>query len=113
MAVRQLAELGYHVREADSAHAAIEAIAVDAKVDVLFTDVIMPGGTDGRQLADVVMRRRPHIKALLTLCFPGSVVDGGCELVPKVPLLNEPYRKDQLARALGEVIERASGESSA
>ncbi len=88
MAVRQLAELGYRVREADSAHAAIEAIAVDAEVDLLFTDVIMLRGMDGRQLADVVMRRWRHIKALLTSGFAGNVVDGGRELAPKVPLLN-------------------------
>jgi PAS domain S-box-containing protein len=111
VAVRQLAELGYRVREAESAHAAIEAIAVDAAVDVLFTDVIMPGGMDGRRLAEIVMRRWPHIKALLTSGFPGSVVDAGRDPATQVPLLSKPYRKDQLARALREVIERKAGAS--
>ncbi|MGO8917566.1 MAG: PAS domain S-box protein [Stellaceae bacterium] len=111
VAVRQLAELGYRVREADSAHAAIEAIAVDAAVNVLFTDVIMPGGMDGRQLAEIVARRWPHIKALLTSGFPGSMVNGGRELAAKVRILSKPYRKDQLARALREVIERETGGS--
>ena len=109
VAVRQLTDLGYRVREADSAHAAIEAIAVDPAVNVLFTDVIMPGGMDGRQLAEIVARRWPHIRALLTSGFPGSMIDGGRELASKVKLLSKPYRKDQLARALREIIDRESG----
>ena len=113
VAVRQLAELGYRVREADGAHAAIEAIAADDAVDVLFTDVIMPGGMDGRQLADVVARRWPHIKPLLTSGFPGSVVDSGRGFASQMPLLSKPYRKDQLARALRKVIERETGEPPA
>jgi signal transduction histidine kinase/CheY-like chemotaxis protein len=105
VALRQVAELGYRVREAASAQAALESIALDPAVDLLFTDVVMPGGMDGRQLAEIVRRRWPHIKVLLTSGFPGSVVSTE-KAGP--PLLNKPYRKDELARALREVLERGA-----
>jgi CheY-like chemotaxis protein len=106
VALRQLVELGYRVREAASAQAALESIALDPAVDVLFTDVIMPGGMDGRQLAEIARRRWPHIKVLLTSGFPGRVLAGG---KTNAPLLSKPYRKEQLARALRELIESGAG----
>ena len=105
IAVRQVAELGYRVREAENAQAAIAAIAADPAVDVVFSDVIMPGGMDGRQLAERVTARWPQVRALLASGFPGTMVGVG-ELAPGVRLLDKPYRKEQLARALRDVIER-------
>ena len=108
VALRQLAELGYRAREAESAQAALESLALDPAVDVLFTDVIMPGGMDGRQLAEIARRRWPHLKVLLASGFPGSLVAGrGGATLPR--LLSKPYRKEQLARALRDAIEDGSG----
>ncbi|HZB93765.1 MAG TPA: PAS domain-containing protein [Stellaceae bacterium] len=108
MAVRQLGELGYRVDEAENATQAIEMIARDAAIDLLFTDVVMPGGMDGRQLADVVTARWPHIKVLLTSGFPGTMIQRS-DPGPGVKLLNKPYRRDQLARALRDALERGDG----
>jgi CheY-like chemotaxis protein len=105
MAVRQIAELGYRVREAQHAQEALEAIARDPGVELVFTDVVMPGGMDGRQLADIVTTRWPQIKVLLTSGFPGSMV-GGLDRSAGVNLLSKPYRKDQLARAMRDVLDR-------
>ena len=105
MAVRQLGELGYRVREAENAPQAMEMLARDPAIDLLFTDVVMPGGMDGRQLADRVAARWPRVKVLLASGFPGSVVSGG-GLARGAHLLSKPYRREQLARALREAIER-------
>ena len=107
LAARQLAELGYRVREAENARQALDAMARDPAVDVLFTDVVMPGGMDGRELAARVTQRWPHITALLTSGFPGRMI-GGREKRHGALLLNKPYRRDQLARALREALERSS-----
>jgi two-component system, cell cycle sensor histidine kinase and response regulator CckA len=107
VAVRQLGELGYRVRDAENGQQAIEALERDPAVDVLFTDVIMPGGMDGRELADLVAARWPAIKALLASGFPGTL--GDLDLVRGAKLLNKPYRREELAQALRELIERDRG----
>jgi DNA-binding NtrC family response regulator len=97
---RQLAELGYRVVEAEHAEAAMAILAGDDPVDVLFSDVVMPGTMDGLDLAREATRSRPALKVLLTSGFPGV---GGA--VPRTvnspfPLLTKPYRHDELARAI-------------
>lgn len=110
VALRQVAELGYRVREAENAAVALDLLAVEPAVDVVFTDVVMPGGIDGLQLARTVHARWPRIKVLLTSGFPGSTVSRSQDLAQAMHLLGKPYRKDQLARALREVLDRP-GES--
>jgi CheY-like chemotaxis protein len=109
LAARQIEELGYRVREAENAQQALEALALDAAVDVLFTDIVMPGGMDGRQLAALAAARWPRIKVLLTSGFPGRM-HGGSEQRHDAQLLNKPYRRDQLARALRDAIERKAAD---
>jgi PAS domain S-box-containing protein len=106
VAVRQIAELGYRVREAENAAVALEILAAEPAVDVVFTDVVMPGGIDGLQLARTVLARWPRVKVLLTSGFPGSTVNRGRDLAQSMHLLGKPYRKDQLARALRDVLDR-------
>src|SRR5207244_4132002 len=62
----QLHDLGYHVVAAPDGPSALRALAEIDQVDLLFTDVIMPGGLDGAQLAHEVHRRRPGLKVLFT-----------------------------------------------
>jgi signal transduction histidine kinase/ActR/RegA family two-component response regulator len=107
VAVRQLVEMGYRVQEAENAAQAIERLEAEPTIDVLFTDVVMPGGIDGVQLARVVLARWPQIRVLLTSGFPGSTVNRGHPLGQSTRLLSKPYRKDQLARALREILDRA------
>jgi CheY-like chemotaxis protein len=109
VAVRQLAEMGYGVQEAASGAEAIERLEADPAIDVLFTDVVMPGGIDGVQLARTVLARWPRVRVLLTSGFPGSTVNRGRGLGPSMRLLSKPYRKDQLARALREILDRPDG----
>ncbi len=65
--------------------------------DLLFTDVIMPGGMTGRQLADEVAKRRPGTKVLYTSGYTDNAIVHQGRLDPGVLLLTKPYRKSQLA----------------
>jgi CheY-like chemotaxis protein len=102
---RQLHELGYRVLEAENASAAL-AILEKERVDLLFTDVVMAGGMSGIDLADHARQQWPGIKVLITSGFPDAKFngngDGNGRGGPSVParLLNKPYRKEDLARAL-------------
>jgi CheY-like chemotaxis protein len=69
-------------------------------VDLLFTDVIMPGGMNGRQLADEARRRRPGLKVLFTSGYTENAIVHHGRLDPGVLLLPKPYRKSDLARML-------------
>ena len=103
--VRQLKELGYTVREADGAQAALDIIDSPATIDLLFTDVIMPGGMNGKELAVEALRRRPDLPVLFTSGFPGTSQDGGIRFDEHDVLLSKPYRRQQLARAVREMLD--------
>jgi nitrogen-specific signal transduction histidine kinase len=96
VAVRQLTGLGYAVIEADSAEAALGQLAT-TPVSVLFTDVVMPGGMNGFELAQHARTTQPDIKLLLTSGFPEQSIDPP---TTGARLLNKPYRVEDLARAL-------------
>jgi signal transduction histidine kinase/ActR/RegA family two-component response regulator len=104
-AVRQLTELGYQVREAESAAAAMAVLCSEDELDLLFTDVVMPGAMDGLDLAYQATRLRPNLKILLTSGFPaGYGVDRHIESRP-FRLLNKPYGNDELARTMREILD--------
>jgi PAS domain S-box-containing protein len=96
--LRQLRELGYRVLECDSAVAALEVLPREP-VDVLFTDIVMPGGLDGLELARTARERWPELKIVLTSGFPQSRLDER-GLLGSLQLLSKPYRKEDLAAAL-------------
>ena len=104
VAARQLKELGYRVLVARDAASALTAMERE-KVDVLFTDVVMPG-LDGVGLAREVSERWPRIKILLTSGFPETKFGNDPAIAsPSVRLLTKPYRKDELGRVLREVLD--------
>jgi CheY-like chemotaxis protein len=79
---------------------AVEAIAIaesGAKFDLLFTDVIMSGAMNGRQLADEMAKRRPGIKVLFTSGYTENAIVHHGRLDPGVLLLAKPYRNAELA----------------
>jgi CheY-like chemotaxis protein len=109
---RQLAGLGYHVREAEHAAAALEVLSSEDRLDLLFTDVVMPGTMDGLDLAFEAVRLRRDLRVLLASGFPG--VRGTDERISgcPFPLLNKPYPQDDLARAVREVLDRNAGQAA-
>jgi signal transduction histidine kinase/ActR/RegA family two-component response regulator len=106
VAVRQLKELGYKVLEADDAQLALATLE-SAKVDVLFTDIVMPGGKTGFELAEIAKERWPSLRVVLTSGFPDARINGnGMRLATR--LLNKPYRKQDLARAVREALDNSA-----
>jgi len=104
--VAQLKEFGYEVIEADNAQAALEKLDGNEKVDLLFTDIVMPGGINGKELADKARAMHPNLKVLFTSGFPGAGLNDNIEFAEDEILLSKPYRKRDLALAIGKVLAR-------
>ena len=102
--VRQLKDLGYRILEAEDGPAAL-MILNSEPVDLLFTDVVMPGGMSGFDLARTVLARWPGMKALITSGFPELEPGDDSAVAGKLRRLTKPYRRDDLANALREVLE--------
>lgn len=99
----QLGSLGFQLVEADSAVSAIQLLERGAHVDLLFTDVVMPGGISGIDLANQVQQRWPHIRVLFTSGFTGG--HGGTHTLPAgAQLLKKPYRQYDLLAKICDVM---------
>jgi CheY-like chemotaxis protein len=108
--MRQLAELGYRAVEAEDAATALALLKTE-KIDLLFTDIVMPGGVDGVKLARLAIDGWPRVKVVLTSGFPGASINGNLgPLAASARLLSKPYRKDELARALCDALNGARRE---
>jgi PAS domain S-box-containing protein len=100
-----LSDLHYRAIEAGDAAEALERLEAGAPVDLLFTDIVMPGGLDGRQLAQQVRERWPEVRVLFTSGFPDHLrrVAGAEGL--DFPLLAKPYSIDELTRAVRRALD--------
>jgi signal transduction histidine kinase/CHASE3 domain sensor protein len=94
----QLQSLGYKTLVAADSRAALALLENDQPFDLLFTDVVLPGGMSGRQLADKVAKRRPGVKILYTSGYAEDAIVHHGRLDEGVRLLTKPYRKSQLAK---------------
>jgi signal transduction histidine kinase/CheY-like chemotaxis protein len=108
MAVESLEELRYKVVVARDAREALEHLNGDGRIDILFSDVVMPGGMNGAQLAVEARQLRPELKVLLTSGYVGEL--GADQVVGEdLPLLTKPYRRDELAQKLRVVLGAGPG----
>jgi PAS domain S-box-containing protein len=98
--VTQVESLGYTTFEAANAAEALKLIDGNPTIDLLFTDVIMPGTMNGRLLADEALRRRPALRTLYTSGYTENAIVHHGRLDSGVLLLAKPYRKSELARML-------------
>jgi PAS domain S-box-containing protein len=105
----QLQSLGYKTIAAPDGKTALELIAAGQPFDLLFTDVVIPGGMSGRDLADEVARLRPGVKVLYTSGYTDNAIVHHGKLDDGVLLLTKPYRRNQLA----EMIRKALGGGAA
>ena len=96
-ATETLRELGYLVIEADSGAAALEALRSHPEIDLLFTDVVMPGGMNGRQLADEALQLQPALKVLFTTGYTRNAIVHHGRLDPGIELIGKPYSFHALA----------------
>jgi signal transduction histidine kinase len=111
--VRQLVELGYRVLEAQDASTAQAILKTGDEVNLLFTDVVMPGEMDGIGLAEWAITQRPGLPCLLTSGF--SDFSGGERRLETLgfQLLNKPVSREELAHAIREALDRSRLSGSA
>jgi PAS domain S-box-containing protein len=102
--VMSLSELGYRVLQAADAEAALSILRSDHRVDLLFTDVVLPGRT-GRVLADESAIARPGLKVLFTTGYSRNAIVHHGRLDAGVRLLQKPFTFDQLASRVREVLD--------
>ncbi len=96
--------LGYRVVLASSGEQALEVLASDASIDLLFSDVVMPGGMDGFELVERARRLYPGLKALLTSGYSEKVLEQRSRPGVPVAVLAKPYRHQELAQAVERVL---------
>jgi DNA-binding NtrC family response regulator len=101
---RIFASLGYHILEAENARMATD-ILVDChdEINLVFSDIVMPGDNNGRDLVQHVQANYSHIKVLLTSGFEKTMSNSTQEEHNQVPVLKKPYTKEDLVSALEEL----------
>jgi PAS domain S-box-containing protein len=102
--IRQLHDLGYETVEAESGGQALEFASDGLEFDLLLTDVVMPGGMTGYQLADELRSDRPNLRVLFTSGYTELAASSGSP-ARSDPLLSKPYRKQDLGRAVRAVLD--------
>jgi PAS domain S-box-containing protein len=107
-AIEILIELGYSVLSAANATIALEIIDAGHDIDLLFTDIVMPGGINGRQLADEAMRRRPGLKVLFTTGYTRNAIVHQGRLDPGVEMIGKPFTFQELGARLRALLDRNS-----
>jgi PAS domain S-box-containing protein len=108
----QIQSLGYQTLSAANAAEALAIVDDGAQFDLLFTDVIMPGKINGRQLAEELTKRRTSLKVLFTSGYTENALIHHGRLDPGVLLLAKPYRKQELARTLLRAFGRVETSAS-
>jgi PAS domain S-box-containing protein len=108
--VRALAEafleaMGYRVVATANAAQALGVLERDPAFDLLFSDVVLPGGMSGPQLAQRAVQRVPTLRALLASGYPRDALTGLDGDLADVALLSKPYSRDDLARAVRQALE--------
>ena len=107
-----LEELGYRVVAASSGADAlrlVDALDPDARPALLFSDVIMPGGMNGYTLARTLRRAMPQMRVLLTTGYAGDPRDAARNVGSEFEVINKPYKLDELARRVRQVLDAPAG----
>ncbi|WP_198263551.1 c-type heme family protein [sulfur-oxidizing endosymbiont of Gigantopelta aegis] len=100
-----LSDLGYKTYVAEGASQAVEMLEQKTDIDCLFSDVIMPGGINGYELAQKAIKLNPKLKILLTSGFAAKAIDSNEEFSFSTQLLSKPYRKIELAKRIRQVLD--------
>ena len=100
-----LRELGYRVLEAGSGRAGLELLGKHPEIRLLFTDIGLPGGMNGRQLAEEARRQRPNLRVLFTTAYARNAIVHDGRLDPGVALLPKPYTQPALATKVRDILD--------
>lgn len=98
--INVLTSLGYAVLPTDSAAGAISALQHDERIDLILTDIILPGGVSGLEMAETVNRLRPDLPIIFTSGFSETNAGRGVELRVGENFVRKPFRRDELAKVL-------------
>jgi PAS domain S-box-containing protein len=99
-----LEELGYDALEAEDAVAGLKVLESRRRVDLLVTDVGLPGGMNGRQLAEAALAARPDLKILFITGYAETTIISGGDLRPGMHIVTKPFSLETLARRIKEII---------
>ncbi len=105
LALTMLGSLGYRSEKASSAEAALAQIEDGPAIDLLLTDVVLPGGMNGRELANEVRRRRNDIPVLYMSGYSENAIVHGDRLDQGVLLLQKPFTRDAFARKIRQLLD--------
>jgi PAS domain S-box-containing protein len=103
--IEQLKGLGYRTFGCPYGSDALVLLDQNPLIDLLFTDVVMPGGMGGRELANAARAQRPELKVLFTSGYTENSIDQNGRLDSDVEFLSKPYRRDQLAAKVRKVLD--------
>jgi signal transduction histidine kinase/CheY-like chemotaxis protein len=107
--VELLTELGYTVLRANDAQSALSVVESGVAIDLLFTDVVMPGALKSPELARLARARLPDLAVLFTSGYTENAIVHDGRLDAGVELLSKPYTREQLARKVRTVLEAKKG----
>jgi PAS domain S-box-containing protein len=99
-----LEELGYAAVEAADGQSGMEILRADTRIDLLITDVGLPGGMNGRQVADAARQLRPNLKVLFITGYAENVLMGQGHLEPGMHVMAKPFAMDALAARIKDII---------
>jgi len=101
-----LGDAGYHVLEAPDGPSGLEILRTDVRIDLLITDVGLPGGMNGRQVADAAREVRPDLKVLFVTGYAENAAVGNGHLDPGMEVMTKPFVMAALGDKVREMIER-------
>ncbi|WP_107847505.1 PAS domain S-box protein [Litoreibacter ponti] len=104
LSLERIRDLGFETLEAETADQAYEMLQNGVQVDVVFSDLVMPGALNGYDLATKIVREFPAIKVLLTSGYASDVVTGALSHDVPFDILHKPYRQSELARRLQALL---------
>jgi PAS domain S-box-containing protein len=103
--VGALSVLGYEILEAKDGPAAMALLDDAPEIDLLFTDVVLSGGMNGREIAEKIRQRYPRVRVLFTSGYTSNAIVHHGRLDDNVRLLSKPYRREDLARRVREALD--------
>jgi CheY-like chemotaxis protein len=104
-----LEEIGFNVLEAHDGPTGLKILQSDATIDLLVTDVGLPGGMNGRQLADAARATRPALKILFITGYAENAIIGNGQLAPGMQVLTKPFVVEALAGRVLDMIKDGAG----
>jgi len=106
-----LEDLGYTALEADDSAAGLKVLQSKVRIDLLVTDVGLPGGMNGRQMADAARISRPDLKVLFVTGYAENAILGNGHLAPGMGVLTKPFALDAMAARIRSMIEASETSS--